>query len=131
MTQPETTRRDFLRDGTLAAGLVGVAAAAAAAEPPAKRPEEHKHPAHHGEYPRDHAGPGGPVGSDTDRGKLVPGWRAVGEPPVPVVTPDLPRLPWKLVNGVKEFHLVARHTRREFLPGAWMDVWGYNDSMPG
>jgi manganese oxidase len=47
------------------------------------------------------------------------------------VTPDLPKLPWKLVNGVKEFHLVAKHTRREFLPGEWIDVWGYNDSMPG
>src|SRR5260370_42071355 len=32
---------------------------------------------------------------------------------------------------VKEFHLVAQHARREFLPGAFMDVWGYNGSMPG
>src|SRR5262249_33286471 len=52
-------------------------------------------------------------------------------PPVAVETPDLPKLPWKMVEGVKEFHLVAKHTRREFLPGAWVDVWGYNDSMPG
>ena len=48
-----------------------------------------------------------------------------------VETPDLPKLAWKMVDGVKEFHLVARHTRREFLPDAWIDVWGYNDSMPG
>jgi hypothetical protein len=48
-----------------------------------------------------------------------------------VETPDLTKLPWKMVNGVKEFHLVARHTRREFVPGAWMDVWGYNGDMPG
>jgi hypothetical protein len=34
-------------------------------------------------------------------------------------------------DGVKEFRLVAKHTRREFLPDVWMDVWGYNDSMPG
>jgi manganese oxidase len=36
-----------------------------------------------------------------------------------------------LIDGVKEFHLHAMHTRREFLPGAWMDVWGYNDLCPG
>ena len=34
-------------------------------------------------------------------------------------------------KGVKEFHLHAQHTRREFLPGQVFDVWGYNDSMPG
>ena len=45
----------------------------------------------HGEdagYPRDRPGPGGPVGSPTDRGKLVPGYRKTGEAPVPVITPD-------------------------------------------
>jgi hypothetical protein len=61
----------------------------------------------------------------------VPGLRKADQPPVPVLTPDLPKLPGKVVNGAKEFHLFARHTRREFLPGAWIDVWGYNDSMPG
>jgi hypothetical protein len=71
------------------------------------------------------------VGSPTDRGKLVPGRRAAGLPPLPVVTPDLVNLSPRLVGGVKEFHLHARHTRREFLPGQWMDVWGYNGSMPG
>jgi hypothetical protein len=71
------------------------------------------------------------VGSATDRGKLVPGFRKADEPPVPVETPDLAKLPFKLVDGVKEFHLHAQHTRREFLPGDFMDVWGYNDSMPG
>jgi FtsP/CotA-like multicopper oxidase with cupredoxin domain len=47
------------------------------------------------------------------------------------VTPDLAKLPPRLVAGVKEFHLHARHSRREFLPGQWIDVWGYNGSMPG
>ena len=50
---------------------------------------------------------------------------------MPVVTPDLEKLPFELIDGVKEFHLHAMHTRREFLPGAWMDVWGYNDLCPG
>jgi hypothetical protein len=34
-------------------------------------------------------------------------------------------------DGVKEFHLHAEHVRREFLPGMFFDVWGYNGSMPG
>ena len=121
-----TTRRDFIRGGTLAAGLLATSAAAevAAAEPVAPPPDAK-------DYPRDHAGPGGPLGSATDRGKLVPGLRKPNEPPVPVATPDLPKLVPQMKDGVKEFFLHATHTRREFLPDAWMDVWGYNDSMPG
>jgi manganese oxidase len=125
----QTTRRDFLRSGSLAAaGLVGAAGAGTGGAEPAdtKKPEPQ-----HGEYPRDHAGPGGPVGSPTDRGKLVPGFRKASEPPVPVETPDLAKLPYELRDGVKEFHLHAQHTRREFLPGQFFDVWGYNGSMPG
>jgi FtsP/CotA-like multicopper oxidase with cupredoxin domain len=130
------TRRDFLRKGTEAtAGLL--AAGAVPTTQASDQPEKQEHgsqPQHghnHKDYPRDHPGLGGPLGSATDRGKLVPGLRAAGLPPVPVVTPDLEKLPYKMVEGYKEFHLVAKHTRREFLPGAWIDVWGYNDSMPG
>ncbi len=55
----------------------------------------------------------------------------------PIVTPDLPKLPYKLENGVKVFHLVAEPVRTEFLPAAsWadarvVDAWGYNGSVPG
>jgi len=45
--------------------------------------------------------------------------------------PDLERLPWKMKDGAKEFHLVAEHVRREVLPDQWFDFWGYNGSMPG
>lgn len=129
----ETTRRQFLT-GVAAAGI---ATAGTATEPekvtqPPREVSGHAHHDHGGDYPRDRAGPGGPVGSPTDRGRLVRGHRAAGEPPVPVVTPDLPaKLPWNMKDGAKEFHLHAKHTRREFLPGQSFDVWGYNDSMPG
>jgi manganese oxidase len=84
------------------------------------------------DYPRLHTGPGGPVGSPTDRGKLVPGLRAFTEPPVLVETPDLPKnLEWKMVNGAKEFHLHAQPVKRELLPNTFMNHWGYNGSMPG
>ncbi|MCI0622834.1 MAG: copper oxidase [Acidobacteria bacterium] len=50
---------------------------------------------------------------------------------LPVETPDVPKLPWKMVDGVKEFHLVAEPVRTEFVPGRVVDPWGYNGSVPG
>ncbi|MGH9315787.1 MAG: multicopper oxidase family protein [Thermoanaerobaculia bacterium] len=50
---------------------------------------------------------------------------------VPVETPDLPKMPWRMENGVKVFHIVAEPVRAEFLPGRKVDVWGFNGSMPG
>ena len=137
--EPDSTRREFLRAGTLAtAGLLAARAApqAQGTEPPQHQHPDHMHPDHmhrdNQTYPRDHAGPGGPVGSPTDRGKLVPGLRATTEPPVLVETPDLPNnLPWKMVKGAKEFHLHAQPVKRELLPNDFMNHWGYNGSMPG
>jgi manganese oxidase len=40
-------------------------------------------------------------------------------------------LPYKLRNGVKEFHLVAEEFEHEFAPGCRAKVWGYNGSTPG
>lgn len=127
----ETSRRVFLKASTAAtAGLLAAEAPAIAQESPA----QHDH-AGHGpalDYPRDRPSPGGPVGSPTDRGMLVPGLRPAGEAPVPVIVPDLSeKLPWKLVNGAKEFHLRCQAVKREFLPGFYLDVWGYNGLMPG
>jgi FtsP/CotA-like multicopper oxidase with cupredoxin domain len=56
---------------------------------------------------------------------------------VPVVTPDVAKLPWKMEDGVKVFHLTAEPVKREFLPASPMgpaklvDAWGYNGSVPG
>ena len=50
---------------------------------------------------------------------------------VPVRTPDVSSLPYKVENGVKVFRLVAGPLKREFIPGKAFDVWGYNGSMPG
>jgi FtsP/CotA-like multicopper oxidase with cupredoxin domain len=122
-----TTRRDFLTAGPgVAAGLIasGSHHPAHVSEPPEKqRP--------HADYPRDHPGAGGPVGTPTDRGKLVPGLRKPGLPPVSVESPDLTKLPWTVRDGVKEFHLIAMPVKRELLPHLEMDVWGFNGTMPG
>jgi Putative multicopper oxidases len=49
----------------------------------------------------------------------------------PVLTPDLPSLPYKVENGVKVFNLVAEPVKRQIVPFKTMDVWGYNGSCPG
>jgi manganese oxidase len=48
-----------------------------------------------------------------------------------VETPDIPKLPWKVENGVKVFNLIAEPVKREFLPGTVVDAWGYNGTAPG
>jgi hypothetical protein len=63
--------------------------------------------------------------------------RSVPSHAVPVVTPDVPHLPWKMINGAKEFHLTAEIVKREVLPASNMGpakvltLWGYNGSVPG
>jgi len=54
-----------------------------------------------------------------------------GLPYKPVVTLNGGSLPWRMMDGVKEFHLVAEPVRREFAPGMIVNCWGYNGSSPG
>lgn len=125
---PQEERRRFLLKSTAAtAGLLGGAVAEGQTDAGRSLPAS---AANEG-YPRFHAGPGGPPGSPTDRGKLVPGLRKPGLPPVAVTAPDLQKLPWKMVKGAKEFHLRVTPVRRELLPEVYMDAYGYNDLFPG
>jgi len=48
-----------------------------------------------------------------------------------VVTPNGTSLPWKMVGGVKEFHLIAEPVKRQFAPGMIVNCWGYNGQTPG
>jgi len=48
-----------------------------------------------------------------------------------VVTPNGATLPFKMKNGVKEFHLIAEPVLREFAPGMSVKCWGYNGQTPG
>ncbi|KQW65661.1 multicopper oxidase family protein [Methylibium sp. Root1272] len=59
---------------------------------------------------------------------LVPG---SGHPYNPVVTLNGWTLPWRMNNGVKEFHLVAEPVVREMAPGFTAHLWGYNGQSPG
>ena len=54
-----------------------------------------------------------------------------GRPFQPLVTLNGWSLPWRMKDGVKEFHLVAEPVVREFAPGMKANLWGYNGSSPG
>ena len=49
----------------------------------------------------------------------------------PVVTPNGVSLPWKIVDGVKVFHLVAEEVWHEFTQGLNAHCWGYNGQVHG
>jgi manganese oxidase len=49
----------------------------------------------------------------------------------PVVTPNGQTLPFKVVDGVKVFHLVAEEVEHEFAPGLRASCWGYNGRVHG
>jgi manganese oxidase len=51
--------------------------------------------------------------------------------PVPVQTPDIPDLPFRMDGKVKEFHLIAEPVEQEIVPGRVVDLWGYNGTAPG
>jgi manganese oxidase len=59
---------------------------------------------------------------------LVP---SSGRPYNPVLTLNGWTLPWRMNQGVKEFHLVAEPVVREMAPGMKANLWGYNGQSPG
>lgn len=64
-----------------------------------------------------------------DARKMPPGRPGVDY--TPVVTPNGATLPFRLVNGVKVFHLTAEAFTHEFAPGLRVTCWGYNGRTPG
>jgi FtsP/CotA-like multicopper oxidase with cupredoxin domain len=103
-----TTRRHFLSGagaitGAVAAATVGKAAMAALPEPELQTKPDTM----------------GPLSPNT------------GHPYNPVVTLNGWTLPWRMNNGVKEFHLVAEPVVREMAPGFKAHLWGYNGQSPG
>ncbi len=134
MDTPED-RRNFLVQGAAAAAGLFTAGSAVGYQSSERLhshgPTIHSRDGMHAPYPRMHSGRGGPIGSSTDRGKLVPGLRQAGLPPVSVSAPDLQKIGGKIVNGAREFHIRATPVRRELLPGIWMNAYGYNDLFPG
>jgi manganese oxidase len=60
-----------------------------------------------------------------------PGVIGAGRPYNPVVTLNGWTLPFRMKDGVKEFHLVAEPVVREMASGFVVNMWGYNGQSPG
>ncbi len=72
-----------------------------------------------------------PKGADTAAPWTPPGVTGAGRPYRPVVTLNGWTLPFRMKDGVKEFHLVAEPVVREMAPGFSVNMWGYNGQSPG
>ncbi len=101
-----TTRRNFLK--TAGAAMLGTAAVSRAAQ---------------GAVPEAPS-----MDKASTQPPLAP---ASGRPYNPVVTLNGWTLPWRMKDGVKEFHLVAEPVVREIAPGMKAHLWGYNGQSPG
>jgi FtsP/CotA-like multicopper oxidase with cupredoxin domain len=69
--------------------------------------------------------------SQTSAATAAPLVPDTGRPYRPVVTLNGWSLPWRMQDGVKEFHLVAEPVVREMAPGMKAHLWGYNGQSPG
>jgi len=99
------TRRTFLRSSALAIGIGAVSRVGAASLPEAA--------------------------IQTGAATQAPLHPPNGRPYNPVVTLNGWTLPWRMQQGVKEFHLVAEPVVREIAPGMKANLWGYNGQSPG
>ena len=75
--------------------------------------------------------PGGAEGKAHDgEGAALP----LSEPDrdyTPVITPNGSTLPYKVIEGVKVYHLIAQEIEHEFAPGLSALCWGYNGQVHG
>jgi FtsP/CotA-like multicopper oxidase with cupredoxin domain len=114
------TRRDVLGATALAGGALLLAGRSALAQPgsppPGKEFEfKEENPARNNE--------------PAPKGPLAPG--EPGKDYAPVIVPNGWTLPYKVVGGVKVFHLVAEEVEHEFAPGLKATCWGYNGGVHG
>ena len=127
-----TNRRDFFtRIATLSAAATATVKSLTAQSTRTAQPKPQ--PADHTNMPgMDHSqhaqapAPGVAAKTVVDQTNTSP-----AEPFMPVVIPDLQKLSYKLVDGVKEFNLAAEVVKTEFMPGRLVNAWGYNGSVPG
>src|SRR5687768_16246918 len=118
------SRRDFLKkSGLLGAGMLTGGGVVSAQHQGHIHPPEKKEPAKQ-QTPKK-----APARREAPARRTEPSIET--RPNVPVETPDVPRLPFTMDNGVKVFHLTAEVVKTQLLPGKEMYGWGYNGSVPG
>src|ERR1700728_2442105 len=70
-----------------------------------------------------------PSGQDSQARQFPPG--EPGKDYSPVITLNGSTLPYKIVDEVKVFHLVAEEVDHEFAPGLRAHCWGFNGQVHG
>ena len=103
------TRRKFFQDAAaFSAGIFGLGTQlnAQTQAPPHEHAAQHGVRTSRGTHDEDMAGP-------------------------PVVTPDVPDLPYEMDGAVKVFRLTSEVVKRKIAPFKTIDAWGYNGSCPG
>ncbi len=114
MNKPRLTRREAVLTG---AALTG-GAALLAAKPAGAAPRSEAHvweSSYSGTRPNQEPLPPGRAGRDYK----------------PTVTLGGATLDWKVIDGVKVYHLVAEEVLHEFAPGLQAKCWGYNGRVHG
>lgn len=118
------TRRDLLVTGAAVGGAIAIAKSARAEEP-APHAGHGQHDQHAEHAP--HAAARPPLRVQKGKRDKPAGWLDTGT----VITPNGSRLPWKVVAGVKVFHLIAEAVEHEMVEGLTIEAWGYNGQTPG
>ncbi len=101
-------RRDMLKTGAVAGGIVALGAA--------------KSNAAESQWDKSYSGV-------AQQPALAPG--QPGKDYTSVITPNISSLPWKIVDDVKVFHLVAEEVWHSFASGLKAKCWGYNGRVHG
>src|SRR6202047_3424948 len=111
------SRRKFFSNAAVAAGAAALGAAPRSvkgAEPVGQSPENRQKNNGYAQSDQQDYPPGEP-GTDY----------------TPVITPDGSTLPYKVVGGVKVFHLITEEVDHEFAPGLRAHCWGFNGQVHG
>lgn len=108
------SRRGVIKAGAMAAASASLARAATLSQNPQTRPAQSQ-PTRPWREIREKDLPPGEPGRD---------YR-------PVFAPNGATLPYRIVDGVKVFHLVAEPIEHEVVDGLTIKAWGYNGRSPG
>ena len=111
------TRRKFFSNAALVAGTAALASATRAAQ----AAENLQEPLQSSERIKGY--------DQADNQDYPPG--EPGKDYSPVITPNGSTLPYKVVGGVKVFHLIAEEVDHEFAPGLRAHCWGFNGQVHG
>ena len=117
MTRGSVTRRELiLSTGAMLGGTLLSSQASRAADSPSDKQAMRSADTHGIPYSDEH-------------------WDTPGEPGkeyTPVITPNGWTLPYKIIDGIKVFHMIAETVSgHEIAPGLVADCWGYNGGVHG